>query len=152
MVLNHVDSFLLLFFFFLFFFFFYHSRLQTDPDSQVPYSASAHRASDTTCRQKAKDTTPSIVWSINRGSCHKSFVATNTCLSRQTCVCHGKTRLLSRQRSACRDKIMFVVTSILWSRQKTCFVASGTCLSRQKHIFVARKDVFVVTELLLRQK
>ena len=65
---------------------------------------------------------------------YKSFAATNICLdkhnfvatifffavtslplSRQTRVCHYKTRLLLRQKYACRDKII---------------VATNTCLSR----------------------
>ena len=54
------------------------------------------------------------LYPVNGGSCHKnhfcrdvSFVATNTCLLRQTRICRDKTRFLSRQKYACRDKTLF---------------------------------------------
>ena len=81
------------------------------------------------------------------------FVATNTCLSRQTRVCRDKrmlaatkllsrqvyfcrdkTRLLSRQTRVCRDKHNFVATKLL-SRQ--------AYVSRDKHVFVATKMILV---------
>ena len=82
--------------------------------------------------------------------------ATNvlSCLSRQTCVRHDKTRLLSRRKYACRDKgflatklcatkrLSFVATSILLPRQKTCFVATKH-LSQQKLYFWQLPPVIV---------
>ena len=75
---------------------------------------------------------------ITGGSCHKyhfcrdkSFVATNTCLSRQNPSFAATKVSLSREKYFCRDK-SFVATSILLSCQKTCFVATNTCFSRQK--------------------
>ena len=70
------------------------------------------------------------------------FVATDTCLSRQTLVCRDKRCLLSQQKYACHNK---------------CFVATKVCLSRQmfcrdkkivvtKHVFCDDKSI------LLRQK
>ena len=149
MVLNHVDSssFFQIFFFkffssfFFFFFFFPHSRLQTDPNSQVPCSASAPRASDTTCRQKPKTlrhrssavsiagTVTKVWWRQTRACLDKHvfvtakhvfcrdkglLVATKFCLSLQAYFGRDKRRALSRQARACRDKSIFL------SRGKTC--------------------------------
>ena len=68
--------------------------------------------------------------SIIGGSCHKynfcrdkSYVAINTCLSRQAPVCRNKTRLLSRQKYACSDKT-FVATKYFCMRGKYVFVAT----------------------------
>jgi len=80
-------------------------------------------------------------FAIIGGSCHKYNILSRQ--TRQTCVCHDKTRLLSRQNYACRDKIMFVATKLYLSRQnyirrdKLClshktFVATNILLSRQK--------------------
>ena len=69
------------------------------------------------------------------------FVATNTCLSRQICVFHDKTRV-------CRYKIMFAATNIFFGTKvlswQKYFVATKL-LSRQAHVFLA-------TKLLSRQK
>ena len=56
--------------------------------------------------------------------------STNTCLSRQTCVCDDKTRLLSRQKYVCRDN------HVLFCRVKG-FVATKDvlCRCRDKHMF-----------------
>ena len=127
--------------------------------------------------------------------CDKSFVATNTCLSRQTLVCHDKSMLVTTY--FCHDKHMFAAASILLSQQKTClscrkyhfccdksFVATNTCLSRQtlvchdkthvlsrqkyachniflsrqthvcrgKNTFVTTKDMFVMTNMFVMTK
>ena len=78
------------------------------------------------------------------------FVVTKVCLLRQTCVCRDKTRLLSRQKYACRNKA-FVSTKTGLSRQtqvcRDVFVATNTCLSRHMFCrdkrFVARKMILV---------
>ena len=66
---------------------------------------------------------------VEKNACDKSFVATNTCLSRQN-ICHkhtfGATKsVLSLQTCVCRDKNMLVGTNVR-SRQK------AKHLSRQK--------------------
>ena len=73
------------------------------------------------------------------------FIATNTCLSRQTHLlsrqkyaCHDKTFVttnifLSRQINICRDKHNIVATSLLLSRQNTCFVATKNMFCRDNN-------------------
>ena len=93
----------------------------------------------------------------------KCFVATNTCLSRQTCVYHDKTRLLSRSRQkyVCRvvaTKVClhnFVATKDVFCREKThfcrntvMFVAINICRDKR---FVATNN-FVATSILLSQQ
>ena len=82
---------------------------------------------------------------ISGGSCHKypfchnkSFVATNMCLLRQTCVCRNKTLLSLQQKYACCDKT-FVMTNTCLSWQ--IFVTTKI-FCRGKHTFVVTKDVF----------
>jgi len=63
-------------------------------------------------------------------------------LSRQTRVCHNKTRLLSRHKHACRDK-RFVAAS-MFCRDKHVFVTT-------KHVFCRDTSMLVATKVLSRQ-
>ena len=63
----------------------------------------------------------------------KGFVATSILLSRQTCVCYNKTRLLSRQMYACRVK-----TKGYFCRDKRGVLSWQTCVCRDRHAFVKR--------------
>ena len=80
-------------------------------------------------------------------ACHdKTFVATNTCLSWQTHVCHDKTCLLLQQMYACHDKTCLLLqmyachdkTCLLFQQMYAChdktFVATNMCLSWQTHV------------------
>ena len=103
--------------------------------------------------------------SIIGGSCHKyhfcrdkSFVATNTCLSRQNTSCRDKfcrdkimfvatkyfcrEKYLSRQTRVCRNK-RFVATKDLF-----CFSPTNTCLSRKTY-FCRGKITFVATNIYI---
>ena len=100
-----------------------------------------------------------ILYRIIDGSCRKyhlcrdkSFVATDTCLSRR--VCRDKARPLSRQKYACREKT-FVATKLCLSWQNV-FVATKAnteyfCRIRRRVIFVAtnvcREKRFVATSI-----
>ena len=89
--------------------------------------------------------------SIVGWNCHKyrfcrdkSFVATNTFLSRQnTFFCRDKsmhvaTKLLSRQTRVCHDKHNFIATSVRLSRQK------HVCRNKSMLRFVATKIILMV--------
>ena len=66
--------------------------------------------------------------------------------SRQTRVCHDRTRLLSRQKYACRDKIMFVATKYLSRQTRVC--RNKTFLSRQNW-YLWQLPPVIVTELCI---
>ena len=78
------------------------------------------------------------------GCCHKyhfcrdkSFVSTNTCLTRQNTSFVATKVCLPRQ-NVCRVKILFVATKDRYlSRQKTCFVATNKRVCRDTIMFVA---------------
>ena len=102
-----------------------------------------------------------VTWGvfIVGGSCHKyhfchdkCFVATNTCLLWQTCVCHDKTYLffmtmvcLSRQNFCC-DRVIFVVTKLFVTNMQTCLLWQMFCCN--KHAFIMTKDMFWHDKLL----
>ena len=105
---------------------------------------------------------------ITGGSCHKylfgrnkSFVVTNSCLSRQN-MSFVTTKVYLWQ-NLCRNKHNFITTKVLlqqayFCRNKISFVMTEICLSRQtffhnKHVLVAtnicHKKTFVATKSLL---
>ena len=84
--------------------------------------------------------------SLTRVARNIIFVATQV-LSRQTCVCHDKTRLLSQQKYACCDKT-FVSTKNYVCHDKT-FVATKLCLYATN---ICHDKSFVTTKIFLRDK
>ena len=89
------------------------------------------------------------------GSCHKylfgrnkSFVVTNTCLSRQNMSFVATNIILSRQRFCC-NKLTFVATKhpLLWQK----YACHNKPFFHNKHVFLSQQ-IFVTTKHLLRQK
>ena len=85
----------------------------------------------------------------------KSFVATNTCLSRQNTSFVATKVYLPRQNYVCREKLFFFfffVATKLLSRQKTRVHRDKSKLLVTKDVFCPDKHVFVETKLLSPQK
>ena len=82
----------------------------------------------------------------------KKIVVTSTLVSRQTCVCCNKIKLVAT--NFCHDKHMFTPTKVL-SQHKRCdktFVTTNILLSRQKIFFVMTNTFLSQQTLLCRDK
>ena len=103
-------------------------------------------------REGVQDHTDSVEVSLAGAATGIICVATKVSLPRQNYVfATNKHIYLSRQTRVCHNKSKLVTTKVCREKHVHTFVATKDVFCCDKHTFVATKDVFI-TELLSRQK